>query len=64
VNYIFDISKTFHLKIAALRCHKSQIGTGEQAKKVEDWVRNMNLNMAKGKNFEIAEAFNLVEVPD
>jgi LmbE family N-acetylglucosaminyl deacetylase len=64
VNYISDISKTFDLKIAALRCHKSQIGTGEQAKKVEDWVRNMNLDMAKGKDFEIAEAFHLVEVPD
>jgi LmbE family N-acetylglucosaminyl deacetylase len=64
VNYISDISKTFQLKIAALRCHKSQIGTGEQAKKVEDWVRNMNLDMAKGKNFEIAEAFHLVELPE
>ena len=64
VNYISDISETFHLKISALRCHKSQIGSGEQAKKVEDWVRNMNLDMAKGKNFELAEAFHLVEVPD
>ncbi len=63
INYLSDITETFDIKISALRCHNSQIGTGKRAKKIEEWIRNLNQEYAKDESFELAEAFHRVEVP-
>ena len=64
ITYRSNITETFHLKIAALKCHESQIGTGKKAKQVVDWVRKFNQDMAKGQDYELAEAFHRLELPD
>ena len=61
VNLRIDITETFHLKLAALRCHKSQIiqlGIPD----LEKWLWQRCQKMAEGEYFEIAEAFHQVEV--
>ena len=61
VNLRVDITETFHLKLAALRCHRSQIeqlGIPDLEKWLWEWCRKM----AKGSDFEIAEAFHQAEV--
>jgi len=61
VNYRSDITKTFHMKLAALRCHKSQVGhipPQEQEKRLREWHKKM----AEGEGFQLAEAFHRVEI--
>jgi LmbE family N-acetylglucosaminyl deacetylase len=61
INYVSNISDTFETKLAALRCHKSQI----QAMKVadlEDWLRQRCSDLAEGEDFELAEAFHREEI--
>lgn len=60
-NYRSDITETFDIKLAALRCHKSQIGY-DLAPDLEKWLRRRAKEMAKGENFELAEAFHRVEI--
>ena len=60
-NYRSDITETFDIKLAALRCHKSQIGY-DLAPDLEKWLRQRAKEMAKGENFELAEAFHRVEI--
>lgn len=63
VNSRIDITETFHLKLEALRCHKSQLiqlGIPDLGK----WLRQRCQKMAKGEIFEVAEAFHQVDVPD
>ena len=60
-NYCSDITDTFDIKLAALRCHKSQVG-GHQSTNVEEWLRQRAKSMAEGENFELAEAFHRVEM--
>jgi len=62
INYHSDITDTFHLKMAALRCHKSQIGSGVRAAKLEKRMRQIHQLMADGKNFKLAETFHRVEM--
>ncbi|MBW2091653.1 MAG: PIG-L family deacetylase [Deltaproteobacteria bacterium] len=61
INYRSDITDTFDIKLAALRCHKSQVGyldTPEgQAR-----FRQRYTDLAKGEDFEIAEAFHQVKI--
>jgi len=59
-NYRVDITGTFDIKIAALRCHKSQVGRflAERQALLRDRARIM----AEGEDFELAEAFHRVEV--
>jgi LmbE family N-acetylglucosaminyl deacetylase len=62
INLRIDITETFHLKLEALRCHKSQIiqlGIPD----LEKWLWERCQKMAEGEYFEIAEAFHQVEVP-
>ncbi|MFO7684682.1 MAG: PIG-L deacetylase family protein [Desulfobacterales bacterium] len=62
VNYRADITATFELKLAALRCHASQVrelGIPDLA----DWLRRRCRSMAAGEPFELAEAFHRVELP-
>jgi len=61
VNYRSDISETFDLKLAALRCHKSQIDDFGIAD-LENWLRERCMKMAEGENFELAEAFHQVKL--
>jgi len=61
VNYRIDITKTFHLKLNALRCHKSQVGH-ILPQELEEWLRERHREMAKGEDFQLAEAFHRVEI--
>ena len=61
VNLRININETFHLKLAALRCHKSQIiqlGIPD----LEKWLWQRCKKLAEGEHFEVAEAFHQVEV--
>lgn len=62
VNYRVDITDTFNLKLAALRCHKSQVGH-IPPHKLEEWLRQRHKTMAEGEAFELAEAFHRAETP-
>jgi LmbE family N-acetylglucosaminyl deacetylase len=61
LNYRSDITDTFDVKVAALRCHKSQIGQNPSLE-MEKWLRQRHQTMAEGEDFELAEAFHRVEV--
>jgi len=58
-NYRSNITDTFNIKIAALRCHKSQVGDFPD---LEQRLRRWATEMAKGEDFELAEAFHRVEI--
>lgn len=61
VNYRSDITVTFDLKVAALRCHESQVkelGIPD----LDAWVREWCCSMAEGAECELAEAFHRVEI--
>ena len=60
-NYRSDITDTFDIKIAALRCHKSQIGQNPP-RELENWLRQRAEMMAEGEDYELAEAFHRVEI--
>ena len=55
-----DISSTIEQKIAALRCHKSQLDPGDG-----QWVREWAANSGKAAGMAYAEAFRVMKlVPD
>lgn len=61
VNLKIDITDTFHLKLEALRCHKSQIiqlGIPD----LEKWLWQRCQKMAEGEYYKVAEAFHQVEI--
>lgn len=61
VNHRSDITESFHVKLAALRCHRSQVGhipSEELEKRLEERHRSF----AEGENFLLAEAFHRVEI--
>mgnify|MGYP005850969255 CR=1 FL=1 len=61
INYRVDITETFALKLAALRCHESQVrelGIPD----LESWLRRRCMAMAEGEAFELAEGFHRVEI--
>ena len=60
-NCRFDITDTFDTKLAALRCHKSQIGFTLPSE-LEKLLRERAMQMAEGESFELAEAFHRVEI--
>ncbi|MFC1962003.1 PIG-L deacetylase family protein [Chloroflexota bacterium] len=60
-NYWVDVTDTFPLKMAALNCHKSQMGK-HMPSNIEDWLRERAQNMAQGQGFELAEAFHREEI--
>jgi LmbE family N-acetylglucosaminyl deacetylase len=61
VNYRSDISSTFDLKVAALRCHESQVKELKVAD-LETWVREWACSMAEGSECQLAEAFHRIEI--
>ena len=60
-NYRSDITDTFDIKLAALRCHKSQQGS-HPVSDMEKWLRQRAKDMAEGEDFELAEALHRVEI--
>lgn len=62
INYRVDITETFDLKLAALRCHESQVKELPMPN-LESWLRDRCRAMAHGEHFELAEAYYRVEVP-
>ena len=61
INYRSDITETFEIKIAALRCHKSQVDNNLPPD-WEDGLRQWYRSMAEGEDFELAEAFHRAEI--
>jgi LmbE family N-acetylglucosaminyl deacetylase len=61
VNYRSDITATFHLKLAALGCHKSQVGH-IPPEELEEWLRQRHKTLAEGEAFQLAEAFHRVDI--
>ncbi|MDJ0915881.1 MAG: PIG-L deacetylase family protein [Desulfobacterales bacterium] len=62
INYRSDITESFDLKLAALRCHKSQIDQLKVAD-IEEWLRERCRLMAEGEDFELAEGFHREVLP-
>lgn len=61
INYRSDITATFDLKLAALRCHESQVNS-MRFSDLEDWLRKRCKDLAEGEDFELAEAFHREEI--
>ncbi len=59
-NYYVDITDTIDAKLAALRCHKSQVGDRPQ---FEDMLKQRARMTAEGQEYEFAEGFHRVEIP-
>jgi len=60
-NYRSNITDTFDIKIAALRCHKSQISDNPSTR-LEERMRGRCKMLAQGEDYELAEAFHRVEI--
>jgi LmbE family N-acetylglucosaminyl deacetylase len=63
VNQHIDITETFPQKLAALRCHASQIRE-MRVGDLEEWLKERCRNMAEGTSCKLAEAFHRVALPD
>jgi LmbE family N-acetylglucosaminyl deacetylase len=61
INYISDITDTFDRKLAALRCHESQIKS-MKVSDLEGWLRQRCEDLAEGEDFDLAEAFHREEI--
>ena len=61
VNHRSDITETFHVKLAALQCHKSQVGH-IPPEELEKRLRERHRFLAEGEDFLLAEAFHRAEV--
>ncbi len=59
-NYRSNITDTFDVKIAALRCHRSQISDNPSTG-LEERMREQHKMMAEGEDYELAEAFHRIE---
>ena len=57
INYRTNVTDTFDLKLAALRCHKSQVGSNPE---LEKRLKQRHEALAEGTNFQLAEAFHRV----
>ncbi len=60
-NYRLDITDTFDIKLAALRCHVSQVGSAP-FEEMEERVKERSRMQAEGEDFELAESFHRVEI--
>ena len=60
VNYCSDITDTFDIKMAALHCHKSQVG--DNFPEMEKQLRDRAKRMSGNQPYELAEAFHRVEI--
>ena len=60
-NYHRDITDTFDIKMAALSCHKSQVGDPPDASFIE-LVTGASTRAAEGKEYKLGEALRRLEV--
>jgi len=60
-DYYSDITETFDLKLAALRCHDSQVGS-RHFPALEQWLRHRAEEAAKDQDYALAEAFHRAEI--
>lgn len=60
-NCWMDITDTFDIKLAALRCHVSQIG-GDRSDSVAEWLRERHAMLAQNQGYDLAEAFYRIEI--
>jgi LmbE family N-acetylglucosaminyl deacetylase len=60
-NYRTDITSTFGTKVAALRCHKSQMESNH-SNRLEEWLTERHKAMAHEEDYEFAEAFYRIEI--
>ena len=60
-NYRSNVTDTFDIKLAALGCHKSQVGE-VPPQVLESWLKHRCTAAAAGQDFELAESFHRVEV--
>jgi len=60
-NYRSNITDTFDIKIAALRCHKSQISDNPSSG-LKEQMRERHKMLAQEEDYELAEAFHRVEL--
>ncbi len=58
-NYYVDITNTIDIKLAALRCHKSQVGDRPE---LAERIRERARVAAEGQDYELAEAFHREEI--
>lgn len=63
INYYSDVAHTFDQKLAALRCHESQIKE-LGVNNLEAWLRNRCRRMADGSDHELAEGFHKIKLPN
>lgn len=61
-NHVVDITATFARKLEALRCHASQLAESP-GEGVEAWLRALAREKARGRPFELAEAFHREIMP-
>jgi LmbE family N-acetylglucosaminyl deacetylase len=61
INYRSDITATFDRKVAALRCHDSQMQTLKEPNPA-GWLKQRCKDIAKDDDFELGEAFHRVEI--
>lgn len=61
INHRVDITSTFDMKLAALRCHVSQVA-GFGIADLEAWLHARCAEMAAGETFALAEAFHRIEI--
>ncbi len=61
INHRSDITKTFDLKLKALRCHKSPRKESFSAE-MEKWLCERAKSMAEGEKFNLAEGFHRAEI--
>jgi LmbE family N-acetylglucosaminyl deacetylase len=61
INYRSYIAETFRVKLAALGCHKSQVGH-IPPQELEERLRERHRLLTKGEDFQLAEAFHRVEI--
>jgi len=59
-DYFSNIADTFEVKMAALRCHHSQVGNLPHG--WEEVIRHRHKTLAQGKGFALAEAFHKIEI--
>lgn len=63
INHYSDITDTFNLKMAALRCHVSQMRELNEAQ-IDEWMRRRFKELAEKSGYEMAEGFHRVALPD
>jgi LmbE family N-acetylglucosaminyl deacetylase len=62
INYYLDIADSFDQKLAALKCHASQMRE-LKADDLDAWLRLRYKNLAEKSEYELAEAFHRVVMP-